>query len=78
MSQTEMISPFKLNGGIKISKLHYCTECNYNVFLENVVLIFIVFSSKWTLLMGATLFTHLTSRVFFLLTNSPLFSKRYE
>lgn len=60
-----MISPFELKGGLKV-KHGYCTESNYNVFLENMVLVFILFLEKCTLVMGATLFIHLIPLVFFL------------
>lgn len=58
-----MISPFRLNGGHKY-KQTIALKCNYNVFLENVVLVFILFWNKRTLLMGPALFTHLSSLVF--------------
>lgn len=36
-----MISPFKLKSWGHKDKANYCTECYYNVSLENMVLVFI-------------------------------------
>lgn len=57
---------FQTEGGLKVEH-GYCTESNYNVFLENMVLVFILFLEKCTLLIGATLFIHLIPLVFSLL-----------